>query len=99
MKMKKTERGFAIAHFTDSYGAQCSIQKSSSATNDLIWLGADKLDIQEFIAGKGWIKHPEFDNFTMEHHYVGNSRMHLSREQVAELIPILQRFVATGEID
>jgi len=27
-----------------------------------------------------------------------DSRMHLSREQVAELLPILQKFVDTGEL-
>lgn len=27
-----------------------------------------------------------------------NTRMHLSREQVAELLPALQQFVETGEI-
>ena len=28
-----------------------------------------------------------------------NTSMHLSREQVAALLPMLQRFVETGEID
>ena len=98
MEIKKTERGFAIANFKDSYGCDCSIQKSSLATEDRIWLGANKLDIREFKAGEGWIEHPEFDKGTFEHHYTGNTRMHLTREQVAELLPILQKFVETGEI-
>jgi hypothetical protein len=39
LDLKLTERGFAIAEFTDFYGEPCSIQKSSFATKDLIWLG------------------------------------------------------------
>lgn len=40
MKMTTTQRGFSYAEFTDLYGAKCSIQKSSLATDDAIWLGA-----------------------------------------------------------
>jgi hypothetical protein len=98
MEIRTTQRGFAIADFTDAYGVECSIQKSSLADKDAIWLGANKLDIKEWSKETGWVKHPEFDEGTLEHHYVGNARMHLTREQVAELLPILQRFVETGEI-
>lgn len=35
----KTDRGFALADFKDLYGKSCSIQKSSLATIDAIWLG------------------------------------------------------------
>jgi hypothetical protein len=41
LKVKRTERGFAIAEFTDLYGSVCSIQESSLATDDAIWLGVD----------------------------------------------------------
>lgn len=37
--METTNRGFDIAKFKDSYGVECSLQKSSSATQDKIWLG------------------------------------------------------------
>lgn len=98
MKKKHTERGFSLYEFTDRYGSECSLKKSSLATEDAIWLGSDKMNIQEFVAGKGWIKRPEFDVHTMEHHYVGSNRMHLTQEMVKDLLPILQKFAETGEI-
>lgn len=39
--LSNTERGFAIGEFFDLSGAHCSIQKSSLATDDAIWLGVD----------------------------------------------------------
>lgn len=39
--METTPRGFARLDFTDRYGQACSIQKSSLATEDAIWLGCD----------------------------------------------------------
>jgi hypothetical protein len=35
------DRGFLRGEFTDRYGEKCSIQKSSLATEDCIWLGCD----------------------------------------------------------
>lgn len=35
-----TSRGFKIAHFSDQYGQDCSLQKSSLMDPDCIWLGA-----------------------------------------------------------
>lgn len=42
MHIEFTQRGFARAEFTDRYGAACSIQDSSLATEDCIWLGCDE---------------------------------------------------------
>lgn len=39
MKITTTQRGFEIAKFKDQSGRECSIQKSSDATRDCIWLG------------------------------------------------------------
>lgn len=39
-----TSRGFAIAKFKDRNGEACSLQKSSVATEDCIWLGRDAAD-------------------------------------------------------
>jgi hypothetical protein len=72
MTPSETERGFALGTFQDRYGAACSIQKSSLATEDAIWLGVDLED------GKG--------------------RMHLTQDGLNKLLPILQRFVETGEL-
>lgn len=41
VKIFQTKRGFDIAEFTDLYGLSCSIQKSSLATSDALWLGVD----------------------------------------------------------
>ena len=92
--LEKTLRGFDFAKFTDRNGHQCSVQKSSIATEDCIWLGADKIGLKEFTASAGWIERNEFDGGS----FIANNRMHLTREQVAELLPILQRFVDTGEL-
>jgi hypothetical protein len=95
MELRTTQRGFTIGNFIDRYGNQCSVQKSSLATEDAIWLGIDnpKLTVfQDKQKGKYIIT-------DMPETFSVDSRMHLTREQVAELLPILQRFVETGEID
>ncbi len=97
MKTKKTERGFVFANFEDRDGAQCSLQKSSLATENCIWLGLNNVE-PIVIASKldkeltGWLPYllPQDVHIT--------SRMHLSQEQVKELLPVLQKFVETGEI-
>lgn len=80
IELKPTERGFVRGDFNDRYGAACSIQKSSLATEDCIWLGCD----HEII-------HEKFNT------PVG-ARMHLTQEMAADLIPLLQHFVDTGEL-
>lgn len=72
LKFDRTKRGFARYDFKDLYGEACSLQASSLATDEAIWLGSNE--------GK---LHP---------------RMHLNREQVAALLPILQHFVMTGDV-
>jgi hypothetical protein len=41
VELNATGRGFSRGEFTDLYGEPCSIQDSSLATDDAIWLGAD----------------------------------------------------------
>lgn len=41
IEFSETNRGFAIGTFLDCYGRSCSIQKSSLATADCLWLGCD----------------------------------------------------------
>jgi hypothetical protein len=96
MKKIKTQRGFALYEFKDRNDTVCTVQKSSLETEDAIWLGAKTLEVQHFKAGKGWNK-LEFNNTVCEH-WVGNERMHLTKKQVKALLPILQKFVETGEI-
>ena len=97
MDKKLTERGFEIIEFEDFYGEKCDIQKSLLATNNCIWLGLKQADpiiraknVQE--DGVGWVKYPIHRDVMI------NTRMHLSKEQVKELLPILEKFVKTGDI-
>lgn len=41
IELKSTGRGFSRGEFVDRYGAKCSIQKSSLAGEDCIWLGCE----------------------------------------------------------
>ena len=59
MEEYKTDRGFAIIKFVDMYDTKCSIQKSSLATEDAIWIGIDKpepliMASKIIEGGKGW---------------------------------------------
>lgn len=74
------DRGFMKGQFVDRYGEKCSIQKSSIATEDCIWLGCDH------------------ERFAPDGTACG-ARMHLTQEMAADLIPLLQRFVETGELN
>jgi len=96
--MERTERGFSYHTFTDHNGVECSLQKSSIATEDAIWLGATDIGLQRFEPGIGW-SHVELKSDSHGVSYVACNRMHLTREQVAELLPLLRLFVETGEID
>lgn len=98
-----TQRGFKTITFKDLYGCGCSIQESSIASVNAIWIGIDDADPQIMaIDAKrynihtdettGWIPYPIPDEVLL------STRMHLSREQVKKLLPILQNFVDSGEI-
>lgn len=95
MGLRKTQRGFSIGEFTDLYGAKCSIQKSSLATDDAIWLGLDKPKLTVF-ENENMGKYVTTD---LPRNWMVDSRMHLNREQVKELLPLLKRFVETGELE
>lgn len=93
MKIETTDRGFVIARFDDGNGEACSLQKSSAAERDMIWLGVDDPNPQLFPGdGTGWHPYPLPENVQC------STRMHLTRERVAELLPLLQGFVETGEL-
>lgn len=94
MEVKQTQRGFDLSEFIDRYGAKCSLQKSSIATEDCIWLGVDnpKLTVFENENKGRYIITEMPSNFDV------NARMHLTREMVQELLPYLQKFAETGEL-
>ncbi|MCH6573728.1 MAG: hypothetical protein IH795_00780 [Bacteroidetes bacterium] len=100
---KTNERGFKYQGRADLYGYQYSIQNSSLATDDAIWFGIDDPKPQimasqakslgvETKETTGWIPFP------IPAEVLLSTRMHLNREQVAELLPVLQHFVDTGAL-
>lgn len=103
IKEETTDRGFKLVIFEDLYKEKCSIQQSSIATEHAIWFGIDKINpvilagdairlgIKTDMVG-GWEKYP------IPKEVLLTSRMHLTQEQVKELLPYLQRFSETGEI-
>ncbi len=103
IKFENTCRGFAYGEFLDLYGEECSIQKSSLATEDAIWFGINNARPQIMVSDAkrlgiptdksvGWIPYPFPEEVALV------ERMHLNREQVSTLLPILQHFVNTGEL-
>jgi len=97
MKRDVTVRGFGVYNFNDYYDSECSIQKSSLATVDAIWLGVDDPDPRIMASkvmegGTGWVKYPIPEDVNI------NTRMHLTQQQVKDLLPILEKFAETGEI-
>lgn len=91
MTPDKTARGFDIIRFTDRYNVPCAVQKSSIATEDCIWIGSEKDDPRILVPNEGW-------QSVVIPGLLTNSQMHLTIDQVRALLPILQRFVDTGEI-
>lgn len=98
-----TERGFPIGGFLDFYNHKCSIQLSSLATARCIWFGIDDAEPQimasdakklgiETERATGWINYPIPEEVLL------STRMHLSQEQVKELLPTLIKFAETGEL-
>lgn len=103
MKMTTTQRGFALIEFTDRYNTKCSIQKSSLATEDAIWLGPNgNQSVGQWPGSGGWqtISDDQIRQALnlQQGMFVTPNRMHLTRDDAAKLIPILQAFVETGEL-
>lgn len=103
MKKKSTERGFPYYEFIDRYGEKCSLQLSSLADDRCIWLGVDDANPQIMASQarlfgvsttetSGWVSYPIPKEVQL------STRMHLSIEQVKKLLPILQKFVETGDL-
>lgn len=82
---KTTVRGFGLYEFVDRYDARWSIQKSSSAMEDCIWLGIDDPDPKIMASDAiklglptrtdtGWVPYKIPDEVLV------NTRMHLTRD-------------------
>ncbi len=104
INIKKNKRGFKCGDFVDRYGADCSIQKSSLAFEDCIWLGitdakpvimssdAERLGLPTN-SQVGWV------DYQLPKEVFISTRMHLTKKQVKDLLPLLQQFVKTGNIE
>jgi len=86
LKFQPTQRGFLKAEFKDYYGDDCSIQMSSLADREAIWLGRD--------GGTHYLG----TQVVEKGDYTCAARMHLTRKQVKELLPVLQFFVDNGSL-
>lgn len=92
LELGHTQRGFAIIKFKDRYDVPCSLQASSLATEAAIWFGCDDANPRALSPGNGW------KAVEMPAEYAADTRMHLTQDQVAALLPTLQHFVETGEV-
>lgn len=100
---EKTGRGFDRYGFRDRYGKACSLQKSSLATEDCVWLGID--DPEPSIMATqapahgirtnqttGWVPFPIPSEVSL------TTRMHLTCEQAERIGLALIAFSQTGEL-
>lgn len=92
MKLEETSRGFKFFEFKDLYGEECSIQKSSLATEHAIWFGVSNPIPKILIQDVGWVP------ITLPSNTLLSGRMHLNQEQVKILLPFLLKFAKTGEL-
>lgn len=94
MELGTTNRGFVIIKFKDDHNNECSLQKSSNALEDCVWLGIDnpRLTVFEDDKMEKYITTKLPQNWTVD------SRMHLTRDQVTKLLPLLKSFSETGEL-
>ena len=88
-----THRGFKIIEFKDLYDTKCNIQESSLATDEAIWIGVEDANPQIMNSNNsGWSDYPIPKEVFL------TTRMHLTRKQVEKILPILEKFVSTGDI-
>jgi hypothetical protein len=108
----KTVNGFDNVLFKDFYDAKCSLQISSIATDDCIWLGIDDANPQ--IMTKDAIKFGLISEEESPHNCYGEpcgwipfripkevfctTRMHLNKEQCFQLAQKLLQFAYSGKI-
>jgi hypothetical protein len=90
MKITKTRRGFERIDFKDRNGVECSLQQSSLATENAVWLGCNDSDPRVLVPGRGWQPVP------VPADYIANTRMHLTAKQAKALVEHLQSWLRTG---
>lgn len=105
----RTTRGFGIVKFTDACGVECSVQESS-AVDPHLWIGPNKANPMVMALAPplamplvppshvytdettGWVPYPVPDGVLM------TTRAHMNREQVQQLVEVLQRWLDTSSV-
>lgn len=108
VKLERTSRGFMRGEFIDFYGAQCSIQESSLADDNAIWIGINDPDLKimardalaigrdDLLKEEGPERLNGWVDYPVPDQVHATTRMHLNQEQVAALLPLLHFFVEHG---
>jgi len=102
-EVKRTSRGFRFYEFKDRNGCECTIQKSSIATEHAIWLGIESAEPKilhsdatrlgiEHDKTSGWI------DYQIPNEVMLTTRMHLTQEQAKNLGKMLLHFAESGEL-
>lgn len=89
MKFELTPRNFLISKFKDLYGKECSLQQSSLATDNAIWLGCS--DGTHYDKDSQPVELPAYVTTCA-------CRMHLNRKLVGKLLPTLIKFYLFGRL-
>lgn len=84
LELQFSARGFAFVEFIDKYKSECSLQESSASGNVV-----DGSYIW-FGVDKPFAEYKVEDGEQV--------RMHISQTQMEQLLPLLQRFVRTGQL-
>ena len=114
LKFGLTNRGFALSHFTDKYGQNCSLQESSIfADKDgaCIWFGCNNPDgkftvlpqLTTDAKRQALGLHPGWNEKSLKEMFPDcdvntPDRMHLSQKMVKQLLPALKHFAKTGRL-
>lgn len=96
-------RGFRFYNFKDGNGLDCSIQKSSAAEDDMLWIGVNDADPKILCSDAinigvdcdkvcGYIKFPIPGEVSL------NTRMHITRDQAKQIAGMLMHFHETGNL-
>jgi hypothetical protein len=101
----RTQRGFGKVEFQDGYGNRCSIQQSSSAMDNYLWIGCDDAANTAVVMAvhaadvgvktderNGWVPYP------IPKQVLIHDRMHLNRADVRKLVKRLNIWLKTGEL-
>lgn len=113
MKVSKTGRGFTVARFKDSNGAECTIQHSSAIDDtergmsqpgsSFLWIGPNDADpkIMASQAAAHGVKTDQnvgWITYPVPPEVLMTTRMHVNRKQVGETVKALQRWLRTGSL-